>query len=1121
MDRLSKSFAWLNAAQFLGALNDNVLKFFIIFFLIGMKGAASAGAVSATAGAVFVVPFLLFTAWAGSLADRVSKRNVIVAVKLVETVVTSLAVAAFYFRSEAALYAVLFLMATHSAFFGPAKYGIVPEITPRESLSRANGYLGSFTFLAIITGSALAPTLAQATSSNYALAGLFCVAVAFSGFLTTRNIEITPAAAPDSPFSFFIARDVASAIGEIRRDRSLLLAVLGSAYFWFIGAFIQINVIPYGMERLGLTQEQSGYLFFVGALAIGIGSLVAGRLSGRGVEFGIVPVGALGITVSSIGLHLVPAALPPVVAMIFLLGFSSGLFIVPLQTFIQLRSPENKRGEIIAASGFLTWIGVLLAAGMTYGFAAYGVSAGSGFLAVGVLTVGLTAIAVKSLPDFLVRFIIVVITRLLYRIRVTGEENIPLDGPALLVPNHVSYVDSLIISAVTNRRVRFIMDRDIYNGRLNPFFRLMQVIPVSEKDGKRELITFVKQAKAALADGYILCIFAEGTLTRDGNIHEFKSGFELIVRNTDCPVIPMHLGGLWGSIFSRAHRPLVSTWPSEVPRRSSVIIGAPMAPTAKAAEVRQAVCLLSTGHFIAEKKPGESLGMRFIASARKNWGREAVSDTTGRRLTYGSMLTAAGAISAEVAALAGGSDNVGILMPSSVGGALANLAVMLAGKIPVNLNYTASSEAIASAVRLCDIRTVITSKAFMERLPGLPRFEGTVYMEDIRARITGIKRPLALIKARLLPARLFRCGAKGPDDVAAILFSSGSAGMPKGIMLTHHNVCSNIDALRMVMRMTHDDNIAAALPFFHSLGFTGTLWLPLIAGFPAVYHTSPLDGAKVAEVVRENRSTLMFATPTFLLLYCRAAKPEDFRTLRFVLAGAEKLSPRVAAMFERRFGVKAYEGYGATELSPLVSVNLPDVPTDDGMQVNSVEGSAGRPVPGVSIRVVDPDTGDVLPVGESGLLLVKGPNVMAGYYHRPDLTADAITDGWYVTGDIGHMDAAGFVYITDRLSRFSKIGGEMVSHSAVEAEFDRAFPEAGRIIAVTGVSDEKKGERLVVVYKQDATDAETLRRVVAESGIPNLWKPCRDCYVGVDALPILGSGKLDLQALKRIAGEGA
>jgi acyl-[acyl-carrier-protein]-phospholipid O-acyltransferase/long-chain-fatty-acid--[acyl-carrier-protein] ligase len=627
----------------------------------------------------------------------------------------------------------------------------------------------------------------------------------------------------------------------------------------------------------------------------------------------------------------------------------------------------------------------------------------------------------------------------------------------------------------------------------------------------------MKQARTALDEGFMVCIFAEGQLTRNGMLREFRGGFERIVKGTDYPIIPVYIGGAWGSILSYAHGRLLSCLPAFSPYPMTIIFGTPMPATSTAMEVRQAVMELSCDYFESRKPRRRSLEQYFIQAARQNWGRRAVADTSGKTLTYGRTLAGALALGGKLDALLGAAEHVGVLLPPSVGGVLANLALSLLGKIPVNLNYTAAEGSLRSAVKQCGITTIITSRAFLEKVPALPQLEGMIMLEDLLPTISVTDKLLALFKARLFPARLI-CSREGftADSVATVIFSSGSTGEPKGVMLSHHNIMSNIEAFRMVFRATLNDNVCSALPFFHSLGFTATLWFPLVTGFSAAYHTNPMDGEKIAQVVREHRSTILLATPTFLLAYLRRAKREDFASLRLVITGAEKLKSKVADAFEEKFGVRPMEGYGATELSPVITLSLPDVEVGGVRQYGAKEGSVGHPIPGVAIRVVDPESGKELKPGEAGLMLVRGPNVMLGYLGQPGKTAEVVRDGWYVTGDIGVMDDDGFIRITDRMSRFSKIGGEMVPHGVVEDELHNRLNQTG-VVAVTAVPDEKKGEKLVVLFAREAADAETLQRHMAESPLPNLWKPGRDCYVQVESLPILGTGKLDLKGIKEIA----
>jgi acyl-[acyl-carrier-protein]-phospholipid O-acyltransferase/long-chain-fatty-acid--[acyl-carrier-protein] ligase len=730
----------------------------------------------------------------------------------------------------------------------------------------------------------------------------------------------------------------------------------------------------------------------------------------------------------------------------------------------------------------------------------------------------LTGLTLFLRPAPLLRRIVRALTRLVYRLTVTGRRHVPAQGGALLVANHVSWVDGLLLMAAQRRRIRFVMDRKIYNTPLlRPLFRRMGMIPVSAGDGRQGLKEFIRGSRRALDDGDLVCIFAEGEITRNGMLNAFKGGFERIVRGGDHPIIPVHIGGVWGSIFSYAHGKLLSRLPVRLPYPVAVSFGAPLPAGSTAQAVRQAVMELSCDWFNACKAGRRSLGELFVATARRNWRRPAIADTGGRRLNYGRTLTAATALAGKLADQTGGARMVGVCLPPTAGGALVNLALTLNGAVPVNLNYTAPAEGIRSAVDRCGIETTVTSRAFLEKLGTQPDLPGAIFIEDLLAGISTRDKCRAFCVARWLPAR-FWARPKGfdADRLATVIFSSGSTGEPKGVMLSHHNILSNIEALRIVLRVGERDNICSALPFFHSLGFTGTLWLPLLSGFSAVYHTNPLDGATMARTVKEYRSTLLLATPTFLMAYLRRATAEDFTSLRLVITGAEKLKSKLADNFEKKFGIRPLEGYGATELSPVISLSVPDVEVDGVRQAGSREGSVGLPVPGVCVRIVDPDSFAPLGQGDAGLILVKGPNLMQGYLGRPDKTAEAIRDGWYVTGDIGRLDRGGFLHITDRLARFSKIGGEMVPHGAVEDALHAALGRAG-VLAVTSVPDDRRGEKLVVVHTPEAGDGAALQRLLARSGLPNLWKPAKDCFVAVERLPLLGTGKLDLRKIRETA----
>ena len=464
---------------------------------------------------------------------------------------------------------------------------------------------------------------------------------------------------------------------------------------------------------------------------------------------------------------------------------------------------------------------------------------------------------------------------------------------------------------------------------------------------------------------------------------------------------------------------------------------------------------------------------------------------------------------------------VGVLLPASVGGALANIAILFAGKAPVNLNFTAGRDTMASALEQCGIKTIVTSRVFLSKA-NLETIDGMVFLEEIRKTFSPLQKIAAALTAFVTPPswltrRYLR--SQKPRDLATVIFSSGSTGAPKGVMLSHFNVVSNIEGIRQVIPFTAADRIMGVLPLFHSFGFTGTLWLPLLAEFGVVYHPNPTDAKTIGETVQKYHATLLISTPTFYAGYQRRCSKEEFASLRYLIAGAEKLREPIAKGYEEKFGLTILEGYGCTELAPVVSVNVPDVLDGKEKQVGHKPGTVGHPIPGVAVKIVDPDTERPMAPGEEGLLLVKGPNLMLGYLGQQQLTDQSMRHGWYMTGDIAAVDEDGFIKITDRISRFSKIGGEMVPHGKIEEIINAALGSAAAV--VTALPDEQRGEKLIAFYAQNGMSKEELWEKLNQSDLPKLWIPKRENLHANDSLPLLGSGKVDLKTIKAMALERA
>ncbi len=1119
-----RGFWSLVLTQFQGAFNENGLKNLVVFIILGMAmRTADRDRLVLIVGTLFSVPFILFSMTGGFLADRYSKRSVTIWTKFFEMAVMVLAIAGLGWQNLNLEMAAVFLASTQAALFGPSKYGLLPELLPEPELSWGNGVLELGTFLAVIAGGVSGAFLADVFQGRQGWSGVIFLGLSLVGLILSLGITKVPSANPTKKFRANPIGDLWVQGRLIRQDRVLWLAVLGNTYFWFLGALLTANIVFYGSDVLHISSTRTGILQAAVAIGIGLGSLAAGYLSSGKVEYGLIPLGSVGMTVFGVLLSGKSLSFVEVLVLLAALGFSAGFFAVPVNALIQHRPDEKDKGGVIAAANLLSFVGIGGAAGVYYFFQHYlHLSPSSIFLSVSLVTVAATAYVLYLLPDALLRLLLWIATHTLYRIHLTGRENVPAKGGALLVPNHVSMVDAVLLIASIDRPIRFLMFKGSYDHWLvKPFAKIMGVIPISSQLRPRELIHSLRTATQALHDGEIVCIFPEGQMTRIGQMLPFRRGMERIMKGVDAPIIPVNLGGVWGSIFSFERGRFLWKLPHRIPYPVTVTFGKPLPSTTAAQEVRQAVQELGAEAYLLRKRYMRTLHRSFVQTARRHPFRFAMADGRTPKLTFGGALTRTVFLARRLRPVWSDQKMVGILLPPSVPGALVNLAALLMGKVPVNLNYTASTEVLASCARQCELKTVITSKAFLERVH-IEVPAQAIMLEDLAEQPRFLERFIAALISWLLPVRVVEQSVgsdrkTGLDDIATIIFSSGSTGDPKGVVLTHYNVASNVEQLNQVFMLGEHDKVLGILPFFHSFGFTGTLCLPTAIGVGVVYHPSPLESRAIGALVSQYAVTFLLATPTFLQTYTRRCSPEDFGSLQYVMAGAEKLPERISVAFEDRFGIRPLEGYGCTECSPAVTVNTRDFRAAQFRQVGAKRSSIGHPLPGISVRIVSPENFATLPFGEAGLLLVRGPNVMQGYLNRPEKTAEVLREGWYNTGDIAAMDEDGFVRITDRLSRFSKIGGEMVPHIKVEDKLQEIAGATEQIFAVTAIPDEKKGERLIVLHTLAEDKLQDCLAKLAKSDLPQLWKPRPDQFVHVEALPYLGTGKLDLRRLKEIA----
>src|SRR5580765_553962 len=724
-----RAFLW---TQFLGAFNDNVFKFIVSMAAMAAASGSAASDELSWVGAVFTAPFLLFSGYAGQLSDRYDKRTVLVVSKALEIVSMALALAALTIGGGNLnlLLVVLFLMAAQATFFSPAKYGIVPEVLPDAALSRANGLLEMSTFAAIVIGSTVGGLMYASWHHKPLLMGATLLAIAVAGTWTSFGIPRGMGERPElrvqlNPFS-----GLGNGMHELRKNRALLLAALGIGYFWFIGALLQLVILLAGKESMHLDDVRIALMGAWLAIGIGVGSMVAGRLSGQKVELGLAPIGAFGMGFGALALSWAIPSYPVVCGTLTALGFAGGLFAVPLNALIQQRPDEKEKGQVIATASLMTTLGVMVASGALWALGSVlHLSPERIIFLAGILTLVSSVYVLALVPEYFVRFSLWLLTHTIYRIRLVGQDHVPFRGPALLVSNHLSHVDGFLIGASVQRFVRFMVWRPFFDMPLfNPLMRFMHAIPVSAS--RHDVVASLDKARAELEAGHVVCIFAEGAISRTGNLLPFKRGFERIVQGLDVPVIPVNLDRVWGSVFSFKRGRFFWKRPEHLPYPVTVTFGPPLPSSSKAADVRQAVMALASDAMTTRIERGDLLHLRFLHTAKHGWSTLAMADATGTELPFGRVLVGSLMLSRWIRKHAGSERMIGLMLPSSIGGALANIGALLAGRVPVNLNFTAGPESIAAAIDQCGIKTILTSKVFLAKA-NLPQLPGMVYLEDV------------------------------------------------------------------------------------------------------------------------------------------------------------------------------------------------------------------------------------------------------------------------------------------------------------------------------------------------------------------------------------------------------
>ena len=1131
----SRRFLPLFVTQFLGAFNDNVFKNALVV-LITYRSAAAAGLdgqiVITLAAGLFILPFFLFSATAGQLADKLEKSRLIRLIKLCEVLLMVLAGLGYALDSLTILMAVLFLMGAQSTFFGPLKYGILPDHLRPDELIGGNALIEAGTFLAILFGTILGTQLAL-IDGGLMFVSILAIGFALAGWAGSWLIPSSGPAAPDLRINPNILKGTLAIMRHAAGERDVFLSILGISWFWLVGATFLSQFPTYAKDVLGANQNVLTLFLTIFSLGIGAGSLLCNRALKGEINAKYVPLGGLGMALFSadlvwasaravgaadgallgLGGFLAAPANLRVVADLLLIAICGGVYIVPLYAILQSRTEERHRARTIAGNNIVNALFMVAAALATTAMLALGFTVTQVFLVVAVGNAVVAAYICKLLPDEVVKAFARWLFRRAYRVEVRGLESYKQAGErVVIVVNHTSFLDGALLCAFLPETPTVAINSFIARRWwMRPAFMLFDLLPLDPTNpmAAKTMVRAVKQGRKLL-------IFPEGRITVTGALMKIYEGPGAIADLADAAILPVRIDGAQYTPFSRLKGKMRLRW---FPKITVTILPAAALRGAgrdqgpgEAPGARQPALRLDGQHDLRDRRavahPVPGAGRRPGGPRRARAGdrghRAQADELYGpdpRQPDPGPALgrnRRAGRDGWAVAAQFGGG-----------GRGLHGLAGLRPGASPAELLDRAGQHAVGLPHRA---HRPGRDLAALHRA-GQAGGGGRGAVRRGRAGLSGgPARP-----ARAARQGLRGLGGRGADwthrriakapgagDPAVVLFTSGSEGTPKGVVLSHGNLLANRSQLSARIEFNPTDRVFNALPVFHSFGLTGGLLLPLFSGILTFLYPSPLHYRIVPELAYDRNATILFGTDTFLAGYARAAHPYDFYSLRYVFAGAERLKDETRRVWAEKFGLRIFEGYGATETAPALSINTP---------MHFKAGTVGRLLPGIDHRLVP-----VPGVAEGGRLEVAGPNVMLGYLRaeRPG-ELEPPADGWYDTGDIVTLDEAGYVTIKGRAKRFAKIAGEMVSLAAVEEQAAALWPEHGH--AVVAVADARKGEQLVLITENAAAERGALQAHVQANGGSELTIP--RAILTVEHLPLLGTGKTDYVAVQALAAPAA
>jgi acyl-[acyl-carrier-protein]-phospholipid O-acyltransferase/long-chain-fatty-acid--[acyl-carrier-protein] ligase len=1127
----TRRFWPLFVAQAIGAFNDNAFRYALSILLIydlGPRLGFDAGLLNTVSAGLLIVPFFVFSATAGQIADKFDKAMLARRIKLIEIAIVALAsFSLFTDQVWLQLFTVL-LTGIQSAFFGPIKYSILPQHLERHELLGGNGLIEMGTFLSILLGTLFGSFAIQSDMGRHAVSAVM-VGLAVMAYLSARQIPEAPPPQPDLKINPNIANETWRMIAIGRERQDVFLAILGISWFWFLGVVFLTQIPLFSQTELGANETVASLIIASFTIAIGLGSVVTNRLLKGEVSVKYVPIASILITLFIIDLYFATSnfrtsdsSMPfgpvdiitrfsgwRVLIDLGLIAFCAGLFAVPLYALVQQRSAPQKRARVIAANNiinaiFMTAATIVSALLLKIGFSVRGL-----FLVAGLANAGAALLICQLLPQELAAYVARRLFRLFYRVEIKGFENFAKAGrKALIIANHTSFLDGPLISAFLPERCHFAINTHIANRWwVKPAFQLFDLMPIDPANPMA-----LKTLANGLKRGRKVVIFPEGRITRTGSLMKVYEGPGVIAHLAGAKILPIRIDGAQYTPFSLMKGKLRLRWFPKI----TLTFLPPVKPDApahlKSGELRE---------YLADKLYDVMTDMMFrtsfadetlfqsLLNARHIHGRNhhILEDIQRTPLTYGRIVLGSFILGRRLAELTPGEKTIGVLLPTAAGCFVTLFGLHAAGRVPALLNYSTGINNMIAACRTAEVKTVITSRRFVEAgnftddVALLEKEARIIWIEDVREKVGTADKLYGLV-ASLFPGRaLARLGYnKDAHAPAVILFTSGSEGTPKGVVLSHYNLQANRHQAAARIDFTPKDIVFNAMPMFHTFGLNAGTFLPVLAGVRTFLYPSPLHYKIVPEMAYDTNATILFGTDTFLTGYARNAHPYDFYAVRFVVAGAERVKPETRQTWMDKFGLRILEGYGVTECSPVLAVNTP---------IHYRAGTVGRLLDGIEYRL-DPVEG----IADGGRLIVKGPNIMMGYLRAATPgKIDPPEDGWYDTGDIVNIDAKGFVTILGRAKRFSKIAGEMVSLAAVEIKLQQAFPD--HVHAVVAVPDPKRGEQLVLFTTDSKLDRNRLTEGLKAQGATELMIP--RIIMPVETMPLLGTGKTDYVTLNKMA----